>query len=88
MKKRRGDADAALPLWELAAREDGRRGIEAGVELAKHYEHRAKAVERALGIVRALLARPDLTGGQRGELETRLRRLERKGRGEGIPRLR
>lgn len=28
VKKRRGDADAALPLWELAAREDGRRGIE------------------------------------------------------------
>jgi len=77
-KKRRGESDAALPLWELAARDPGRSGVAAGVELAKHYEHKAKDPARALVVTRGLLARPDVTKRERGELEARCRRLEGK----------
>lgn len=85
VKKRRGAADAALPLWEMAAREPGRRGIEAGVELAKHYEHRAKDFARALAVTRGLLGRADLSGRDRADLEKRGARLEGKAAAQGFP---
>ncbi|KAF0243606.1 MAG: hypothetical protein FD180_3254 [Planctomycetota bacterium] len=78
VKKRRGARDEALPLWELAARDPGRRGLEAGVELAKHYEHKSKDPARAHAVTQGLLARGDLTTREREGLVKRLHRLERK----------
>jgi hypothetical protein len=78
VKKRRGARDEALPLWEQAARQPGKRGLEAGVELAKHYEHRAKDPVRALSVVRELLGREGLGAGERAELEKRAARLARR----------
>lgn len=43
--RRRGDYEAALPLWEQAAA-DGQ--VYALVEIAKYYEHRARQVPRAI----------------------------------------
>ncbi|MBI2920644.1 MAG: ribonuclease H-like domain-containing protein [Planctomycetes bacterium] len=83
VKKKRGAADDALPLWELAAREPGRKGLDAGVELAKHYEHREKNFARALELTRRLLERTDLTARERQELGVRRERLERRTKGAG-----
>lgn len=85
VKKKRGAADAALPLWELAAREPGRKGIEAGIEIAKHYEHKAKSPARALAVTAALLARVDLTPRERTELEKRRARLAAKVPAQALP---
>ncbi|MBI2920639.1 MAG: hypothetical protein HYY18_06095 [Planctomycetes bacterium] len=78
MKKKRGAAADALPLWEMAVREPGRKGLEAGVELAKHYEHREKNFTRALDVTRRLLERADLAPREREELGGRRERLERR----------
>ncbi|MCE9580962.1 MAG: ribonuclease H-like domain-containing protein [Planctomycetes bacterium] len=78
VKKKRGAADAALPLWEMAAREPGRKGLEAGIELAMHYEHKAKDVGRALALTLDLLKRPDVSIRDCGELEKRRLRLATK----------
>lgn len=83
MKKKRGAAADALPLWEMAVREPGRKGLEAGVELAKHYEHREKNFARALELTRRLLERTDLTARERQELGVRRERLERRTKGAG-----
>jgi hypothetical protein len=77
-KKKRGARDEALPLWEMAAREPGRRGLEAGIELAKHYEHSVKDAARAMEVTRKLLGRDELTEAERRALEHRRERLERK----------
>jgi len=45
LRKRRGNYSQALPLWEQAA---GEGYIEAFIELAKYYEHRAKDLPAAL----------------------------------------
>lgn len=45
LRKRRGDYLNAIPLWEKAI---GEGSIEAYVELAKYYEHRAKDLQAAL----------------------------------------
>jgi hypothetical protein len=78
VKKRRGARDEALPLWEMAAREPGRKGLEAGIELAKHYEHKSRDASRALKVTQELLQRQDLTPGLREDLAKRRDRLERK----------
>ncbi|MEK7467837.1 MAG: ribonuclease H-like domain-containing protein [Planctomycetota bacterium] len=80
VKKRRGARDEALPLWEMAAREPGRRGLDAGVELAKHYEHKAKDLARALEVTRELILRPDVPTALKEDLGKRLTRLADKSR--------
>jgi uncharacterized protein YprB with RNaseH-like and TPR domain len=59
LAKRDRDYDLALSLWEEMSREHrGGLGesIEAAIELAIHYEHRARDPERAAEIMRAALA--------------------------------
>jgi TPR repeat protein len=82
LHKRRGDDLHALPLWEQAA---GEGQIEAFIELAKYYEHRAQDLaaanywaQAALQIVNA----PGFPAQQRKywqeELDHRLERLSKK----------
>jgi len=92
LAKRDRDYDLALSLWEELSREkrsDLAESIEAAVELAIHYEHRARDPERAASIMRDALAgltaspNKDRTGGGpyrglRSRLEHRLERLDRK----------
>ena len=92
LAKRDRDYDLALSLWEELSREH-RSGlaesIEAAVELAIHYEHRARDPERAAEIMRAALATLAVSsnanrtnarsfGSLRTRLEHRLNRLDRK----------
>ncbi len=92
LAKRDRDYDLALSLWEELSHEH-RSGlvesIEAAVELAIHYEHRARDPERAAEIMRAALAtlsdhpNADHTRARgfrnlRARLEHRLNRLNRK----------
>lgn len=82
LRKRRGDYQRALPLWEQAA---GEGYVEAFVELAKYYEHRAKDIPAALYWTRAaseLISAPGFPISDREiwqkELGHRLERLVRK----------
>jgi uncharacterized protein YprB with RNaseH-like and TPR domain len=71
--KRAGLRDEAVPLWEqLWARGDAA----AGLELAKHHEHRRRDPASALQITRALLDDPHRADAE--ALRTRLARLHRK----------
>lgn len=85
LRKRRGDYNHAIPLWESAA---GEGCVEACIELAKHYEHRAKEASLALHWTLTALrvvSDPGFPSTERfslqSELEHRLERLEKK-RGE------
>ena len=71
--KRSGERDEAVTVWQQLWRSDDRV---AGLELAKHLEHREKRFEAAIEITRSLLEQAD--AGERDLLEHRLRRLERK----------
>jgi uncharacterized protein YprB with RNaseH-like and TPR domain len=92
LAKRERDYDFALSLWEELSREH-RSGLaesmEAAIELAIHYEHRARDPERAAKIMRAALAtlpgHPNTLHAHtrdfrnlRTRLEHRLDRLDRK----------
>jgi uncharacterized protein len=92
LAKRDRDYELALSLWEELSREH-RTGlaesIEAAIELAIHYEHRARDPERAAEITRAALGtlaghpNTDHTRARgfrnlRTRLEHRLDRLDRK----------
>ena len=82
LRKRRGNYTLSIPLWEQAA---GEGYVEAFIELAKYYEHRAKDLGAALYWTRAashLIAAPgfpslDLANWQ-VELKRRLERLIKK----------
>ncbi|MEW5719910.1 MAG: ribonuclease H-like domain-containing protein, partial [Chloroflexota bacterium] len=85
LQRRRGDVLSAVELWRGAA---GTRQVYAFVELAKHYEHRARDYAEAIAQTRAALAIVTATDFPRdarsqwlGELEHRLARLERKKNG-------
>ncbi len=80
VQRRRGEMAAALDLWREAART---RQIYAFVELAKHYEHKARDYALAAQWTRdalTVLAKCDLRERQQwqAELEHRLERLERR----------
>ncbi len=79
LQRRRGDLTAAVGLWRNAT---STRQVYAFVELAKHYEHRARdyaQAERetraALAIVNARDFPADARASWRAELEHRLKRL-------------
>jgi hypothetical protein len=83
-----GDGAAALAEWQMLAREDdASRAVAALVELAKHYEHRARDLPLALEAARrALLLAQSRPGPRSGEatpaaLERRLWRLEARASG-------
>jgi len=69
LHKKRGQLDAALPLWEQAA-ETGQ--VYAHVELAKVYEHRQKDFRAALRWTQAAI---DIVSGKETPLGERLRWL-------------
>ena len=71
--KRQGSRGEAVELWERLW-SDGDRW--AGVELAKHYEHRTRDLALAETTTQALLR--DATAEEREALEHRLDRLRRK----------
>lgn len=82
LRKRRGDFEHALPLWEEAA---GEGYVEAFVELAKYYEHRARDITAAYHWAQAafqIIAHPGFSSSERdllkNELEHRLERLIKK----------
>jgi len=82
LQRRRGDLASAVELWRAAT---ATRQVYAFVELAKHYEHRARDYAQALVQTRAALAivtAADFPRDARkqwlGALEHRLARLERK----------
>lgn len=82
LEKRRGNWDAALAVWELAA--EGRQ-IYAHVELAKFYEHQSRDYQTALQWTEnalSLLNRPKATATERRQwlagLKHRQARLKRK----------
>jgi uncharacterized protein len=84
IKKRQGDFQAALSLWEQAAEHDQ---LYAHVELAKYYEHRQQEYQKALHWTRlalGLLSRPGIPRYLKQEwktdLEHRQARLEKKSR--------
>jgi uncharacterized protein len=75
--KRRGEWDRAVEIWEalLAAS----KSVFAAVELAKHLEHRARDLERALEVVEAISAwELPLGARDRHEIGRRRERLQRK----------
>lgn len=85
LQKRRGDMSSAIELWRNAA---GTKQVYAFVELAKHYEHKARdyaqAIEQtrtALDIVQAPDFPKDMRKQWQHDLEHRLSRLERKNTG-------
>ncbi len=75
--KRRREHEEAFRVWEsLFAAEPG---LQSGVELAMHFEHRRRDAERALAIVLRLLDAPlRPSGGALRALEARKARLEKK----------
>ncbi len=73
LSKRAGARDDAVGLW-LRLFDDGDDA--AGLELAMHYEHRARDLSAAEEVTRALLVRADAT--LRIRLEERLARILRK----------
>ena len=82
LQKRRGNMDQALRLWKESARKGH---IYAHVELAKHYEHKARDVKSALKWAKS--ARKKIEGAEMPEyarkhwlteINHRLERLERK----------
>ncbi len=84
--KRQARWDQALELWHQAIRQNHAR-LYPYVELAKFYEHRAKDFERAeelvvraIELIQSLSLSRDAWWTQRrlGELEHRLRRVQRK----------
>ena len=68
--KRAGAREEAVPLW-LRLFDAGDRA--AGLELAKHYEHRARDLSAAEEVTRALLMRADAA--DRIALDARLARI-------------
>jgi hypothetical protein len=78
LRKRRGNYTLAIPLWEQAA---GEGYVEAFVELAKYYEHRAKDLGAALYWTHAashLIGAPGFPSLDRANWQEELkRRLER-----------
>jgi uncharacterized protein YprB with RNaseH-like and TPR domain len=82
LHRRRGDYEAAIPLWQSAA-EDGH--IYAYVEIAKYFEHRSKEFDKALSSTQSALDLMNAAKTARYErvhwgplLEHRLARLKRK----------
>ena len=85
LEKRRGNWQAAIEVWQLAA--EGRQ-LYAHVELAKYYEHRARDFDAALhwtDTALELINRPNAPATERrewlAELRHRQARLRRKGAG-------
>jgi uncharacterized protein YprB with RNaseH-like and TPR domain len=85
LRKRRGDFSNALPLWEQAA---GEGCIDAFIELAKYYEHRARDIQAALYWARKaheLISTPRfpslLSNLWQAEINHRLERLSKKNGG-------
>ncbi len=75
-RKRRGLWTEAVSLWEMLWEKDSNG--EAGLELAKYYEHRAKDFTRAESLVETLLAKAPPAGIERVRLLHRLNRLRSK----------
>ncbi|HVP19966.1 MAG TPA: ribonuclease H-like domain-containing protein [Spirochaetia bacterium] len=75
--KRRGEWDRAVEIWETLLSES--RSIFAAVELAKHLEHRARDLRRALDMVETIAAWGLPLGARdRQEIRRRRERLQRK----------
>jgi hypothetical protein len=72
--KRTGRRDEAVPLWLRLWKEEG--DAAAGLELAKHYEHRERNYAVAARLTTALLA--GASASDAAPLEARKARLERK----------
>ncbi|MGA8266381.1 MAG: ribonuclease H-like domain-containing protein [Candidatus Acidiferrales bacterium] len=88
LAKREGDFVRATALW-MELRGMSRDGLQAYVELAKYYEHRARLPERAVELIGEALAElrrsrniglvsPAHTGRWRAEFDKRLARLRHK----------
>ena len=86
--RRSGEREEAVSVWQrMIARREG--GIQPYVELAKHYEHRARDVDAALDMTRRamlLLAEPSLLDDEvtvqaRADLQKRYDRLRAKQKG-------
>lgn len=82
LQKKRGDMDRAVELWKAAAKQGH---VYAHIELAKHYEHKARDMKSALKwakSARAHAEKADLPVYVRkhwlGEIDHRLKRLTRK----------
>jgi hypothetical protein len=82
LHKRRGDYTAAIPLWEIAAKD---HQIYAFIELAKYYEHHGQDIDQAAHWTQEALTLlnglnfPRLERLQwQAELQHRLQRLKRK----------
>jgi hypothetical protein len=88
LRKRRNDYHNALPLWEQAASEGN---VDACIELAKYYEHKAKDFSCALSWAQAarnMIDSPGYSGLERlareGEIHHRLTRLISKVEGNAV----
>ncbi|HXF85894.1 MAG TPA: ribonuclease H-like domain-containing protein [Anaerolineales bacterium] len=82
LQKRRGDLSEAVRLWEEAAKQGH---LYAFIELAKYYEHKERDVKKALKWTKSAWQRveaDDMPAYMRrywlGEIERRMKRLERK----------
>ncbi|MFW6252972.1 MAG: ribonuclease H-like domain-containing protein [bacterium] len=73
--KRTGRSAEAVPLWRSLYRPGG--SLTAGIELAKYYEHRARAPEAALEICLQMRSRAT-TGALVDSLDHRIGRLSRR----------
>jgi len=76
--RRTGDFDRAVELWERLAESRSKYGFLANIELAKHFEHRVKAPDRALSCAARAAEAAGISSSQRRFLDARLRRLKRK----------
>ena len=77
LRRRAGDRQGAAVLLEQVLCEDPAHAV-AAEEMAKHLEHRAGDLPRALALVAGVLERPDLTPARRAALEHRRQRLVRR----------
>ena len=76
--KRQGDWAGAVEIWHKLADSTGPEAVAAALELAKHYEHRARDCGRALDYTRKAQLSAGLGDRQGESLNRRLARLRRK----------
>ncbi len=76
--RRTGDFDRAVELWERLAESQSRYGFLANIELAKHFEHRVRAPEKALACAARAAQATGVSPSQRRLLDARLDRLKQK----------
>jgi hypothetical protein len=79
--KRAGRLEDAIAAWEELIREGSPHLVQCCEELAKHYEHRTKELEKAVQMIEIALGEMDPLNGQiRTRLGKRLERLQKKRR--------